>query len=538
MPDRPWWHTAVTYEVYPRSFADGNGDGEGDLPGLTSRLPYLADLGVDALWIAPWYPSPLADGGYDITDYRDIHPMYGTLRDAEELLTAAGRLGIRVLIDLVANHTSHEHPWFREALAAGPGSVERERYIFRRGRGENGQRPPNNWISAFGGSAWTQVWEHDGSPGEWYLHTFAPQQPDLNWESDVVVQEFDEILRFWLDRGVAGFRLDAVSAMAKGPGLPDAAYDEHLRFAPVTWVDNPHWDVDSVHEILRRWRRTLDEYAGERVFVAEAIVNGPQRLAMYLRPDELHTAFNFDFLHAQWDATELREVIDATLLALRPIGAPASWVMSSHDEVRHLTRLARAEPGPDAGTTELELGIKRARAAILLTLALPGGAYLYQGEELGLPEIDDLPHDLLRDPVFTQSGGAVRGRDGCRVPIPWGGESPPFGFAPDGVETWLPQPSMFRYFTVASQRDRSDSMLSHYRAALRMRRELGTQMGDEFTWLRAPDNVLAFERGKHFCCVLNLSQTPYRLDAQPALASAPLSGGLLLPPDSAAWIRR
>jgi alpha-glucosidase len=520
-----WWRSAVTYEVYPRSFADGNGDGEGDLPGLTSRLPYLADLGVDALWIAPWYPSPLADGGYDITNYRNIHPLYGTLSDAEQLLEAATAHGIRILIDLVANHTSSEHPWFREALAAEPDDAARRRYHFRPGRGENGQLPPNNWISAFGGPAWTRATDADGMPGQWYLHTFAPQQPDLNWDCDEVVAEFDSILRFWLDRGIAGFRIDAVPAMVKVPDLPDATYDEDLRFAPAEWVDNPHWDVDGVHDILRSWRRTLDEYDGERVFVAEAIVNGPQRLANYLRPDELQTAFNFAFLHAKWEAGELRRVIDDTLAALAPIGAPASWVMSSHDEVRHRTRLGRGD-----------VGLRRARAAILLMLGLPGGVYLYQGEELGLPEIEDLPGHVLRDPVFAQSGGAVRGRDGCRVPLPWRGDEPPFGFAPEGVETWLPQPPGWGELTVAAQSDRSESMLHHYRTALALRRELADSLNDQLQWLSSPDNVLAFARGTKFQCVVNLSEQPYELPADPIIASASVLPGRLLPPDSAAWL--
>lgn len=520
-----WWRTAVTYEVYPRSFADGNGDGEGDLLGLTSRLPYLAQLGVDALWIAPWYPSPLADGGYDITNYRNIHPLFGDLADAEELLAAASEHNIRILIDLVANHTSSEHPWFREALAAEPETPARDRYIFRPGRGDNGQLPPNNWISAFGGSAWTRATDRDGMPEQWYLHTFAPQQPDLNWNCPEVIEEFDSILRFWLDRGVAGFRIDAVSAMVKVPGLPDASYDEDLSFSPATWVDNPHWDVDGIHDILRAWRRTLDEYDGDRVFVAEAVVNGPQRLANYLRHDELQTAFNFPFLHAQWDAVELRRVIDDTLSALAPMDAPASWVMSSHDEVRHLTRLGGGD-----------VGVRRARAAILLMLGLPGGVYLYQGEELGLPEIEDLPGHVRRDPVFAQSGGEVRGRDGCRVPLPWEGAHPPFGFAPDDVETWLPQPADWSLLTADTQSRQPGSMLSHYRDAIALRRELAGVVSEDLEWLPSPEKVLAFARGAEFRCVVNLSEEPYPLDAEPLIASCELLPGHLLPPDGAAWL--
>jgi alpha-glucosidase len=535
----PWWRTAVVYEVYPRSFADGNGDGDGDLPGLTSRLPYLADLGVDALWIAPWYPSPLADGGYDVSDYRAIHPRFGTLADAETMLEAAHRLGLRVIIDLVANHTSADHPWFRAALSAGPGSPERARYLFRDGRGPAGEVPPNNWISAFGGSAWTRVTEEDGRPGQWYLHTFAPQQPDLDWQSGEVHEEFDSILRFWLDRGVDGFRIDAAPAMAKQPGLPDADYGAEARFASSEWVDNPHWDVDGVHDILRRWRTVLDPYPGDRVFVAEALVSSPDRLARYLRPDELHTAFNFGFLRSGWDCDELREVIDGTLSAFRAVGAPATWVMSSHDEVRHLTRLGRRDPGPgepgSAVAADLRVGTRRARAALLLSLALPGGVYLYQGEELGLPEVEDLPDHVLQDPVFSRSAGSLRGRDGCRVPLPWSGDEPPFGFSPAGTSTWLPLPASWRELTVQAQSHREDSMLELYRRALGLRRTLLKTATDDLTWLPAAPGVLAFERGSQLRCVLNLSGRPIPLDAEPTLASAPLTSDALLPADAAAW---
>ena len=528
----PWWRTAVIYEVYPRSFSDGDGDGEGDVPGLVSRLPYLAALGVDAIWIAPWYPSPMADGGYDVTDYRSIDPRFGTLDDADELLAAAHELGLRVVVDLVANHTSSEHPWFREALDASPGDEARTRYLFRDGRGTDGVLPPNNWISAFGTSAWTRVTESDGTPGQWYHHTFAPEQPDLNWEDDRVRDEFDSILRFWLDRGVDGFRIDAAPAMAKAPGLPDAAYAEGLRFASSEWVGNPHWDVDSVHELLRRWRTVLDSYAGDRVFVAEAVVNGPERLARYVRPDELHTAFNFDYVHAPWEPVALREVIESTLRVLTPIGAPATWALSSHDEVRHLTRFGRTSPG---AATDLTLGRRRARAAVLLTLALPGGAYLYQGEELGLPEVEDLPAGARQDPAYHRSDGAMVGRDGCRVPLPWSGDRPPYGFSADGAATWLPQPDAWGPLTVQAQESQPDSMLRLYRSALALRRELPDLAGETLTWLPSSDGVLSFRRGDGFVCTLNLSEYAVPLAASPVLLSGELDSSGLLPPDTAAW---
>ena len=542
----PWWRRAVVYEVYPRSFADSDGDGEGDLRGLTGRLPYLAELGVDAVWVAPWYPSPLADGGYDVTDYRDIHPMLGTLDDADELVRSAHGHGLRVVVDMVANHTSSEHPWFREALGAPPGSPPRARYLFRDGRGRAGERPPNNWRSAFGGPAWTRVTEPDGAPGQWYLHTFAPEQPDLDWSCEEVLAEFDDVLRFWLDRGIDGIRVDAAPAFAKDPALPDADYGAAPGFVPATWVDSPHWDLDATHDVLRRWRAVLDGYPGDRMFVAEAVVNGPERLARYLRPGELHTAINFDYLSAGWDPADLRTAITATLRTLQPVGAPPTWALSSHDETRHLTRFARlpraaaATPGAPAttppATADLELGERRARASLLLTLALPGGAYLYQGEELGLPEVEDLPDELRQDPSFARSGGLVRGRDGCRVPLPWSGSAPPYGFSPPGTRTWLPQPATWAHLTVEAQRGRPGSMLEHYREALALRRRLSDLHGEDLSWLPSPERVLHFRRGERFRCVLNLGAEPCPLGATPALLSEPLGPELLLPPDAAAWL--
>ena len=543
-PTEPWWRHAVIYEIYPRSFADANGDGEGDIAGIQSRLDYLVDLGVDAIWVAPWYPSPMADGGYDVTDYRDIHPLFGTLSDVVALIEAMHARGLRLIVDLVANHTSHAHPWFREALQGGPGAAARSRYIFRDGRGENGELPPNNWISAFGGTAWTRVVEPDGSPGQWYLHTFAPEQPDLDWQDDQVREDFDDILRFWLDLGVDGFRVDAAPAMGKDPTLPDASYPDEGVFASSEWVDIPHWDADAVHDVLRRWRRLIDTYPGDRVFVAEAVVNGPERLARYLRPDELHTAFNFDYVHASWDPKELREVVDTTLNALQPTGAPATWAMSSHDEVRHLTRLGRDaawspwDAEDVAPPTDLEVGTSRARAAILLTLALPGGAYLYQGEELGLPEVEDLPAHVRQDPVFHRSQGRSRGRDGCRVPLPWSGSAPPFGFSQPGASPWLPQPDDWARLTTERQLTQDGSMLSLYRQALQLRRRIGDLHTDSLSWLSSPDAVLAFGRGERFRCVVNLSTEPVVLDSMPILSSVDLGPDGLLPPDAGAWLLR
>jgi alpha-glucosidase len=542
MTPRPWWRDAVIYEVYPRSFLDANGDGDGDLPGLRSRLPYLADLGVDAIWVAPWNPSPLADGGYDVSDYCDIHPMFGSLEDADALLAEAHAAGIRVVVDLVANHTSDQHPWFRQALAAPAGSPERDRYFFRDGRGADGAQPPNNWISAFGGPSWSRVTEPDGTPGQWYLHMFAPEQPDLNWRNGSVIEDFDAILRFWLDRGVDGMRIDAAPAFAKVPDLPDFDYGPRQLFLANQWVDNPHWDVDEVHDILRRWRAIGDTYPGDRVFVAEAVVNGSERLSRYLRPDEMHTAFNFQFLKAAWDPG-LRTVIDQTLAALAPVGAPATWVLSSHDETRLVTRYGRKETGAqhlaDAQGTasDVGLGTRRARAALMLMLALPGGTYLYQGDELGLPEVEDIPDHLLRDPMWERSGHAIRGRDGCRVPLPWSGTAPPYGFTAQGVTPWLPQPEGWAGLTVEGQAADPDSTLNLFRTALHLRRTTSGFAGDELAWRDSAPEVLDFDRADGLRCVVNLGPVGVPLDPayDVALTSGPTESGLL-PPDTAAWL--
>jgi alpha-glucosidase len=522
----PWWRRAVIYQVYVRSFADTNGDGVGDLPGIRSKLPYIAGLGVDAIWLNPFYPSPQADAGYDVADYRDVEPLFGTLADAEGLFTEAHDLGLRVIVDLVPNHTSSEHAWFKAALASPPGSKERRRYIFRPGKGPDGSQPPNNWVSQFGGPAWTRV-----PDGEWYLHLFAPEQPDLEWANPEVIEEFKSILRFWLDRGVDGFRIDVAHGMAKDPALPDLSESFlHLSGHPTTLAGHPYWDQDGVHEIYRGWREVLDTYAGDRAFVAEAWVPDPGRLALYLRPDELQTAFNFDFLLAAWDAKAMRDVINDTLAALKSVGAPATWVLSNHDVVRHVTRYG-------GGT----IGQQRGRAAILLTLSLPGGTYIYQGEELGLEEVTDIPAELRQDPRFFRTNGESLGRDGCRVPIPWSGMEPPFGFG-TGAAPWLPQPAAWASQTVEAEGKDPDSMLSLYRRALAARREQPALGDGPMEWIDAPDGMLAFRRDAHLAVALNAADESLPLPAELTgaeviLASGPLPVAGELPAATAVWLR-
>ena len=525
------------YEVYLRSFADGTGDGVGDLPGVRSRLPYLRDLGVDGLWITPWYPSPMKDGGYDVSDYTDIEPLFGTLDDARGLLDDAHALGLKVIVDFVANHTSDEHPWFAAALTAGPGSDERARYHFRDGQGVLGERPPNDWISAFGGPAWTRVTEADGQPGQWYLHLFAPAQPDLNWDHRGVRADFADMLRFWFDFGLDGLRMDAASGLAKDPDLPDFGFLADDIFMPVTWVGAPLWDVDGVHDILREWRAIADGYDGDRMYVGEVVVNGAERLARYMRSDELHTTFNLDFLKSPLDPERLRQTIDDTLAAFGTVGAPATWTLSNHDETRHVTRYGRAYTGVPLPPpwpfppSDRALGTRRARAMLLLLLALPGSVYLYQGEELGLWEVENLADEHIADPVWESSRHTIRGRDGCRVPLPWSGAAPPFGFST--TTPWLPQPAEWRDNTAEAQQSDPLSMLHFYQAALAARRTLTADAAPALTWLGGPEGVLAFHRGC-FGCTVNLSDQPVPVIGPVLLASEQIVDGLL-PSQAAVW---
>ncbi|MFE2066006.1 glycoside hydrolase family 13 protein [Streptomyces sp. NPDC059467] len=536
-----WWRQAVIYQVYPRSFADADGDGLGDLRGITERLSHLAALGVDALWLSPFYPSELADGGYDVADHRDVDPRLGTLDDFDAMAAEAHRLGLKVIVDIVPNHTSHLHPWFQEALRAGPGSAARERYVFRPGRGAQGELPPSDWQSVFGGSAWRRV-----PDGEWYLHLFAPEQPDLNWEHDDVRADFRTTLRFWSDRGVDGFRIDVAHALVKDLAEPlrdvaelGATGEEALeRVAPGT---HPYWDRDEVHEIYRDWRKIFDAYSPPRTAVAEAWVPDARR-ALYARPDELGQAFNFEYLQTSWDAAALREAITRSLATARTAGASATWVLSNHDVVRHASRLMLPAGSDDnawllsGGRTpegDAAQGLRRARAATLLMLALPGSSYLYQGEELGLPEVADLPVQVLQDPVWEQTGHVRKGRDGCRVPLPWMAGGPSYGFGAGGA--WLPQPRWFASYAVDAQAGREGSTLELYRTALRLRRKLLD--GETLTWAEAPEGVLHFARSEGWRCVTNVSHAPVPLPpGEVLLMSVPLPHDGTLPPDTTVWL--
>lgn len=536
-----WWRESVVYQVYVPSFADADGDGMGDLRGITDRLGHVAGLGADAVWLTPFYPSPLADGGYDVADYRDVDPRHGTLDDFRQLLRRAGELGLRTVVDIVPNHCSDRHPWFVEALAAPPGSAARDRFIFRDGTGPGGERPPADWQSKFGGPAWTRV-----PDGQWYMHIFAAEQPDLNWDNPEVAADFEDTLRFWLDLGVDGFRIDVAHGLRKDlvPPLRDThGGDTAPLNSPPSGLNHPFWDRDEVHDIYRVWRKITDGYAPPRIMVAEAGVSAA-RLPLYTRPDELHQAFNFFHLRCPWESGAFRDVIDTSLADAASTGSLPTWVLSNHDVVRHRTRYGlpegtdlRAWVTGDGRTPPADdvRGRRRARAAALLTLALPGTTYLYQGEELGLPEVADLPAEALRDPMWERTGHGQKGRDGCRVPLPWSTGGPSYGFGPGG--SWLPQPAGWGERSVEAQTGRPDSFLELYRTALGLRRRY---RGDErFAWLPSAPGELAFRKGTGLVCRVNLSDRPVPLSwpagTELLLESDASSDGTLLP-DTAVWL--
>ena len=540
-----WWRDAVVYQVYPRSFADSDGDGMGDLPGITSRLPHLRDLGVDAIWLSPFYTSPQKDGGYDVADYTDVDPRFGSLADADALIARAHELGLRVIVDIVPNHSSDQHELFRRAIEGGPDAPERDLYVFSEGRGEHGEEPPNNWTSIFHGPAWTRITEADGTPGPWYLHIFDTSQPDWNWEHPAVHELFGDVLRFWLDRGADGFRVDVAHGMVKPEGLPDAEVNaEGLIDIPEGEVP-VYFDNDGVLEIYREWRPILDSYEGDRMMVLEAWIP-EHRLPLYIGPAEAHQSFNFGFLQARWGVPTMRAAIEKPLALADAVGAPTTWVLSNHDVIRHASRygfppehrfgegLSREEV-PDA-----ELGLLRARAATLLMLSLPGSAYLYQGEELGLPEVAEIPDHLREDPSHLRAG--VPGRDGCRVPLPWEADAPAFGFSPAG-QSWLPQPAVFGELAADRQAGVEGSTLEMYRRALRLRRELGLGRPEapvEFLE-DLPEGLLGLTRGD-VVVLVNTTESELALGeelggAEVLVASCPAAPGAI-PADGALWLRR
>lgn len=531
-----WWRSGVIYQIYPRSFADSNGDGMGDLVGITKHLGDIADLGVDAVWLSPFYSSPQKDAGYDVSDYRGVDPLFGSLADFDALVDRAHELNLRVMIDLVPNHTSDQHTWFQEALVSPVGSAARNYYHFKDGRGESGELPPNNWQSMFGGPAWTRL-----EDGQWYLHLFDSSQPDLNWENPAVHREFEAILRFWLDRGIDGFRVDQPHAMAKAPGLPDHPYVETAGAGFIEGqADPPMWFQDSVHEIFRSWRKILESYPGDRAMCGEAYVLPLAKMALWVRPDEFHQTFNFRFLDAGWDRQALVSAINESFEAFDAVGAPSTWVLNNHDVIRHVSRFggdfgrttASDGIGPDAVQPDNALGLVKARAATLFMLGLPGASYLYQGEELGLPEHTTLAAKFRQDPTFFRTNGKRVGRDGARVPLPWLKGGTTNGFT-QAETAWLPQPETFAELS-RDQQTASDSTLGMYKAALKLRSELRLGQGS-FSWV-AKDTVLSYQN-QNVVMVHNFGDSPAALpDGEVLIASAPLGSGKL-PANVTAWLK-
>ena len=537
-----WWRTAVIYQIYPRSFADNSGDGIGDLPGVTSHLDDLQDLGVDAIWLSPFQTSPQKDAGYDVADYCDVDPLFGTLADFDVMLAEAHARSIRIIVDLVPNHSSDQHVWFQQALTAAPGSTERARYMFRDGLGDSGELPPNNWESVFGGPAWTRVVEADGTAGQWYLHLFDSSQPDFDWHNEDVRAEFRRILRFWLDRGVDGFRVDVAHGLIKAEGLPDYTPDPDAGSMGGEELGVPYWGQDGVHEVYRDWHAVLAEYDGDRALCAEAWMPTPEQTALWVRPDEMHQAFNFAYLETGWDAAALRAVIARSIEAYSAVDAPSTWVLSNHDVVRHASRLALTAEnpqghgiGPDSpGKPIPEVGLRRARAATAVMLALPGSSYLYQGEELGLPEVIELDDHVRQDPTWFRTGGERYGRDGCRVPLPWTSAGPAYGFSATGA-AWLPQPIEWAALARDVQTIEPASTLSLYRSLLGLRRKHALGAGT-ITWIEdGGKDVVAFRNG-NVTVIANLGSQPIALPGGIVIAaSGPVIGGLL-PVDTTVWL--
>lgn len=543
-PGSEWWRSAVIYQIYPRSFADASGDGIGDLPGITSRLDSLKELGIDAIWLSPFMTSPQKDAGYDVADYRDVDPLFGTLDDFDEMLAQSHARGIRVIVDLVPNHSSDQHVWFQQALKAAPGSPERARYIFRDGKGENGELPPNNWESVFGGGQWTRVTEADGTLGQWYLHIFDASQPDFDWTNEEVREEFRSVLRFWLDRGVDGFRVDVAHGMIKADGLPDYTPPVDADSMGGGEDDVPYWGQDGVHDIYRDWHEVMAEYDGDRALCGEAWMPTLEKTALWVRPDEMHQTFNFPYMMTEWDSAKIRDVIRDSLDEFGKVGAPSTWVLSNHDVIRHASRLALTADSPQgdgigplsAGKPDQATGLSRARAASTVMLALPGSSYLYQGEELGLPEAMDIPDEFRQDPTWFRTNGERYGRDGCRVPIPWEADATAYGFNTTG-DSWLPQPEEWAAFARDVEEPDAASTLNLYKTLLRLRRELALGTGS-LVWEDLGEQSVAFRRGD-LHVAMNLGAAPLELgQGVEFVVQSEQFDGTAVPVDHAAWYRK
>jgi len=520
-PDR-WWHAGVFYQIYPRSYADSNNDGIGDLPGIISRLDYLAELGIRGIWLSPVTVSPNRDWGYDVSDYCDIDPDFGTLDDLATLVREGRARDISILLDLVPNHTSDQHPWFVDALA-GPDAAHRDYYVWS-DPGENGG-PPNNWVSIFGGSAW----ELDAASGQYYLHNFEAQQPDLNWWSDDVRGAFDDIVRFWWDRGIAGFRIDVCNMMIKDAELrdnPPATKDDPLdqQLMGVKAVYNS--DRPEAHDILRRWRAISDGYDPGRLLIGETNVEQLPALAQFYGDghNELHGGFNFVFINSAFEANALRTVVEDTEAALPP-GAWPIWTGSNHDVSRLATRWAAGDPA-------------KVRCALLILLTLRGTPFLYQGDEIGLTDGPIEQSDLL-DAVGIRYWPYYKGRDPERTPMPWS-NTPGGGFTGSGVRPWLPMADPAEC-NVADQEVDLDSVLAFTRRAIACRTSSDDLAVGSYRSLPCAEGTWAFARGERTTVILNMTDVTEGIDVPDGtislatvrhLEGTTTEGGLTLPPRS------
>lgn len=540
-----WWSDAVVYQIYPRSFSDANGDGVGDLNGILSKIDYLDDLGVDAIWLSPFYPSPLKDGGYDVADYRDVDSVIGTIQEFDKLVSAAHKRNIKIIIDIVPNHTSNQHPWFKEALNSEPGSAARNRYVFRKGKGKDFGTPPTNWLSNFGGSAWQPCGD-----GWYYLHLFSKEQPDLNWDNPEVREEFLSILKFWSDKGVDGFRIDVSHALAKDlkDPLRDRLHPE-IEVPEATDGSDPLWDRNEVHEIYRGWRKVFNQYNPPRFAVGETWSPFSDRVFQYARKDELGSVFDFSLLKTAWGREQYREVINRTYASARSVESAPTWVLSNHDVPRVASRLGlpegiRVEDWVTSNGTNPQIdevsAAKRARSAAMMILFLPGTAFLYQGEELGLPEDVELKPDEIQDPLWEDSGHKNKGRDGARVPLPWSMASSSFGFNTTG-KSWLPQPAWWGKFSVAVERNDSNSFLSLYRAAIALRKEVLAKSSYSYKWGSENDTrILHLIRGS-IHMIINFSQEDVALPENARIlliSDTPSTQKIkIVRPECAVWFR-
>ncbi len=489
-----WWRDGVLYQIYPRSFADSNGDGVGDLRGIIAKLDHLAWLGIDGIWLNPVTPSPDKDWGYDVSDYKGIHPDLGTIQDAEDLIEEAGRRRIRVLFDLVPNHTSDEHAWFQDALS-GREAPYRDWYVWANPKDDGS--PPNNWISVFGGEP---AWELDERSGQYYLHNFLRHQPDLNWWNEAVRDEFDDILRFWFDKGVAGFRIDVCHAIVKDRELRDNTLttDEDSDFYQrIGQLPEYNMNRPETHEVLKRWRKLADEYDPHRILVGETYVLDLERLVeFYGQDDELNLAFNFPFIHVDFDPKTIRETAEKTMSMIPPESWPV-WTGSNHDVGRFVRRWCE---GDDA----------KVRCVLMLLLMIRGTPFLYYGDEIGM-DAPEIAYEDLKDPVGLRFWPEGKGRDACRTPMQWTAERGA-GFTEPGVDTWLPLGDQ-RRTNVSAQRDDRASVLWLTRDLIALRREVGGPTQESYEPVSAPEGVWAWDRGARWRVVINLSDAPTRVEA-------------------------